>query len=64
MRLGTGRTHVHKHMPQVLQLILDGKVKPSVVVTHHVQLDPAPDSYKIFREKKEDSLKIIITFRG
>ncbi len=57
-----GQTHVHKYMAPLLQLIVDGKVKPSIVVTHRITLDQAPDYYRIFRDKKDDCLKTIIKF--
>ncbi len=57
-----GQTHVHKYMPSLLRLILDGKIKPSTVITHRITLDQGPDYYRIFRDKKDDCLKTVITF--
>ncbi len=57
-----GQTHVHKYMAPLLQLILDGRIKPSAVITHRITLDQAPDYYRIFRDKKDNCLKTVIKF--
>jgi threonine dehydrogenase-like Zn-dependent dehydrogenase len=57
-----GQTHVHKYMPQLLELILHGRIKPSAVITHRITLDQAPEYYRIFRDKKDNCLKVIIKF--
>ena len=62
LTMRTGQTHVHKYLPRLLQLIVDGRVKPSIVITHRITLDEAPDYYRIFRDKKDGCLKTIIKF--
>jgi len=62
LTLHGGQTHVHKYQPRLLQLILDGKVKPSEVVSHHIRLEEAPQYYQLFRDKRNECLKAIIRF--
>jgi threonine dehydrogenase-like Zn-dependent dehydrogenase len=62
LTLHGGQTHVHKYQPRLLQLILDGKVKPSEVVSHHIRLEEAPQYYQFFRDKRNECLKAIIRF--
>jgi threonine dehydrogenase-like Zn-dependent dehydrogenase len=62
LTMRAGQTHVHKYMPHLLQLIVDGKIRPSTVITHRITLDQAPDYYRIFRDKKDNCLKTIIKF--
>ncbi|MGE5296073.1 MAG: zinc-dependent alcohol dehydrogenase [Solirubrobacterales bacterium] len=62
LTMRTGQTHVHKYLPRLLQLVLDGKIKPSDVVSHHIRLDEAPQYYQIFRDKRNECLKTIIRF--
>jgi threonine dehydrogenase-like Zn-dependent dehydrogenase len=62
LTLRTGQTHVHKYLPPLLDLVRNGRIKPSTVITHRITLDQAPDYYKIFRDKKDNCLKAVIKF--
>jgi len=62
LTMRAGQTHVHKYMPRLLQMILDGKIKPAEVVSHHIRLDEAPEYYRLFRDKQNECLKAIIRF--
>jgi threonine dehydrogenase-like Zn-dependent dehydrogenase len=62
LTMRTGQTHVHKYQDRLLQFILDGKIKPSIVVSHRITLDEGPNTYKIFRDKQDNCLKAIIKF--
>lgn len=62
LTLRTGQTHVHKYLPRLLEFVLDGKVKPSEVVSHHIGLDQAPEYYELFRDKRNECLKTVIRF--
>lgn len=56
----TGQTHVQKYLPQLLGLIEEGKIDPSFVITHNVNLVEAPAAYKMFNEKKNDCIKVVL----
>jgi threonine dehydrogenase-like Zn-dependent dehydrogenase len=60
LTIKTGQTHVHKYVPELLKLIRDGKIDPSFVVTHRLPLSEAPYAYKIFREKKDGCIKVVL----
>lgn len=62
LTLRGGQTHVHKYLPRLLQLVLDGRIKPMDVVSHHIRLDEAPEYYRLFRDKRNECLKVIIRF--
>lgn len=62
LTMRTGQTHVHKYLSPLLELIRNGRIKPSTVLTHRINLDQAPDYYKIFRDKNNDCLKAVIKF--
>ncbi len=62
LTLRTGQTHVHRYLPPLLDLVREGKIKTSTVITHRITLDQAPDYYKIFRNKENNCLKAIIKF--
>lgn len=57
-----GQTHVHKCLPRLVQLVLDGKIRPADVVSHHIRLDEAPQYYQIFRDKQNECPKAVIRF--
>ena len=45
------QTPVQKYWPHLLELVLAGKLDPTVVITHRPPLAEAPHAYKIFNEK-------------
>lgn len=60
LTLKMGQTNVHRYLPKLLDLISQGKIDPSFVVTHRFALGEAPDAYKIFHEKKDHCIKAIL----
>jgi threonine dehydrogenase-like Zn-dependent dehydrogenase len=56
----TGQTHVHKYMAPLLDRIQKGEVDPTFVITHHMPLEDAPEGYKIFRDKQDECVKIVL----
>lgn len=59
-----GQTHVHKWMPQLLNYIEAGALKPEEIITHHLPLSQAAEGYKIFNNKEEDCRKVVLTPEG
>ncbi|HEX2973871.1 MAG TPA: zinc-dependent alcohol dehydrogenase [Tepidisphaeraceae bacterium] len=60
LTIKTGQTHVHKYIPILLERIRQGKIDPSFVVTHRLPLSEAPYAYKIFNEKKDGCIKVVL----
>ncbi len=60
LKLNTGQTHVQKYMKPLLEHIEKGEIDPSFVVTHTMSLDEAPTAYKIFKEKKDNCIKVVL----
>ena len=61
----TGQTHMHRYMRPLLQKILDGEIDPSFIITHRLpSLDAVPEHYKIFRDKKEGCIKVVMKPNG
>ncbi|HTE42289.1 MAG TPA: zinc-dependent alcohol dehydrogenase [Steroidobacteraceae bacterium] len=56
-----GQTHVHPHLPKLLEHIQAGELKPEIIITHRMPLQSAADGYKIFNKKAEDCRKVILT---
>ncbi|PHM06040.1 glutathione-dependent formaldehyde dehydrogenase, partial [Nostoc sp. 'Peltigera malacea cyanobiont' DB3992] len=55
-----GQMHGQKYMHSLLQMILDGKLDPSFVVTHQLPLEQAPHAYHIFQQKKTTVSKLFL----
>ncbi len=56
----TGQTHVQRYVPTLLEHIRSGRIDPSFVVTHRLPLSQAPYAYKIFNEKRDGAIKIVL----
>ena len=55
-----GQTHMMRYMRPLLERIQDGELDPSSVITHRVTLDEAPNAYKIFRDKQDGCIKVVL----
>ncbi len=55
-----GQTHVHRYLGPLLDLITQGRIDPSFVVTHRVPLDQAPLAYEEFKQKREGCIKVVM----
>lgn len=60
LQIRTGQTHVHRYLRPLLKRIQDGEIDPSFIVTHRLSLDEAPHGYKIFRDKQDDCVKVLL----
>ena len=55
-----GQTHVHKYMKPLLKLIEDGKIDPSFVISHRLNLIDAPEGYANFRNNQDEWIKVVM----
>ncbi len=60
INLRTGQAPVVHYMPRLYQLIADGKIDLSDIVTHHLPLEEAAYGYEIFDVKMDDCIKVIL----
>jgi threonine dehydrogenase-like Zn-dependent dehydrogenase len=60
LTLKMGQTHVHKYMPPLLDKIRRGDIDPSFVISHRFGLDDAPDAYRMFRNKEDECIKVVM----
>jgi threonine dehydrogenase-like Zn-dependent dehydrogenase len=56
----TGQTHVNHWTTDLLQRVQDGQIDPSFVITHTVDLAKGPEMYKVFREKEDGCIKVVL----
>ena len=55
----TGHANVIKHVDPVLAALVDGRLDPSPLVTHHMSLDEAPEAYAVY--DRREALKVVLT---
>jgi threonine dehydrogenase-like Zn-dependent dehydrogenase len=47
-------------MKPLLDRIERGEIEPSFVITHRVPLEDAPKAYRIFRDKQDHCIKVVL----
>ena len=60
LTIRTGQAHVQRYMRPLLQLIENGDIDPSFVITHRMSLDDAPRAYEMFKHKKDNCIKVVL----
>ena len=60
LTLRSGQTHVNRWVDDLLDRIRRGQIDPSFVITHHKNLDDAPEMYKTFRDKQDECIKVVM----
>jgi threonine dehydrogenase-like Zn-dependent dehydrogenase len=56
----SGQTHVQRYLRPLLDLIEQGRIDPSFVVSHRMRLDDAPRGYEMFRDKQDECIKVVL----
>jgi 2-desacetyl-2-hydroxyethyl bacteriochlorophyllide A dehydrogenase len=59
LTLHTGHANVIKHVDPVTEMLSDGRLDPSPLVTHHMKLDEAPEAYELYDQR--EALKIVLS---
>ena len=60
--MGIGQAPVKKYNEYLRDLIVSGRAKPSRIVSHHIQIDDAPEAYDKFDQRIEGYTKVLIRF--
>ena len=58
LTLKSGHANVIKHLDPVLAALVDGRLDPAPLVTHHMKLDDAPEAYEVY--DRREALKIVL----
>jgi len=59
-----GQTHMIKYMKPLLNRIERGEIDPSFVITHRFAIDDAAKAYYLFRDHKEECIKVVLKPHG
>jgi len=60
LTIESGQTHVQQYLDQLLELIEEGTVDPSFVVTHRASLEAGPEMYRTFNDKEDGCVKVVL----
>ena len=55
-----GQTHVQRYTKKLLDLIMDGKIDTTFLISHHASLEDAPEMYKHWHDDQNEYTKIIL----
>ncbi|MGY0068940.1 glutathione-independent formaldehyde dehydrogenase [Streptomyces sp. QTS137] len=60
LRVGTGQCNVKRYNRQLRDMIIEGRAKPSFVVSHELGIDQAPSAYDKFDKRIEGYTKVVL----
>jgi threonine dehydrogenase-like Zn-dependent dehydrogenase len=60
LTIKTGQCHVQRYMRPLLERIRSKEIDPTVIISHHLQLDQAPHGYEIFKHKQDNCTKVVL----
>ncbi len=55
-----GQAPAHKYIDELLGYVKEGKVRLDDIITHRLPLSDIAHGYKIFKEKEEDCVKVVL----
>lgn len=55
-----GQAPAHKHIDTLLKYVVEGQVTLDDIITHRLPLSDVARGYKIFKEKEEDCVKVVL----
>jgi threonine dehydrogenase-like Zn-dependent dehydrogenase len=56
----TGQTHVNRWTDELIELIDEGALDPSFVITHTEPLAKGPEMYPKFESRKDNCIKVVL----
>jgi threonine dehydrogenase-like Zn-dependent dehydrogenase len=60
LTIRSGQTHVNRWTDDLLRRIEEGQIDPSFVITHTVSLEQGPEMYRVFRDKQDSCIKVVL----
>jgi threonine dehydrogenase-like Zn-dependent dehydrogenase len=60
LTLKMGQTHVQRYMKMLFEHVIEGRLRPSRIITHRLGLEEAPKAYDTFLNKQDDCMKVVL----
>lgn len=60
LSMKSGQTPVQHYWHMLLEKVRRGELDPSIVISHKMPLDAAPNAYKMFNEKRDEVIKVVL----
>jgi threonine dehydrogenase-like Zn-dependent dehydrogenase len=60
LQIRTGQTHVQKYLRPLLDLIGEGVIDTTFLISHRLPLEQAPEGYKMFKENQNEVTKVVL----
>jgi threonine dehydrogenase-like Zn-dependent dehydrogenase len=60
LTLKTGQTHVQHYLPGLLAAIMEGKIDTTFLISHRLDLEEAPQGYKMFHDDQNEVTKVVL----
>jgi glutathione-independent formaldehyde dehydrogenase len=62
LTIGSGQAPVKRYNEHLRDLIVNGRAKPSKIVSHHIKIEDAPEAYEKFDQRADGYTKVLIRF--
>ena len=60
LTLKTGQTHVQKYTGKLLEMIQEGRLDTTFLISHRASLEEAPEMYRHWHDEQNDYTKIVL----
>ncbi|MET0336764.1 MAG: zinc-dependent alcohol dehydrogenase [Caulobacter sp.] len=60
LQIKTGQTHVQRYSRQLLDMIGEGKIDTTFLISHRLPLEDAVEGYKMFKEQQNETTKVVL----
>ncbi|TJZ92033.1 glutathione-dependent formaldehyde dehydrogenase [Paracoccus gahaiensis] len=61
LQVRSGQTHVQRYGTRLLDMIMEGKIDTTFLISHRLSLEEAPRGYRNFAENQNDWTKVVLT---
>ncbi len=60
LTMKTGQTHVMRYLKPLLEHIEAGRIDPTIIISHHLPLEQAPEGYANFKNHQDEWTKVVL----
>jgi threonine dehydrogenase-like Zn-dependent dehydrogenase len=60
LTIKTGQTHVQRYKDKLLQMILEGAIDTTFLISHRLPLEDAAKGYQMFKEQQNEVTKVVL----